>query len=40
MSLAVHELASVLTLRLFEMGQGLHCLGRQLQEIKLTVDPG
>ena len=38
--LAVHDLASVLTLRLFVTGQGLQCLGRHLQEMKVTVDPG
>ena len=37
--LAVHDPASVLTLRLFVTGQGLQCLGRHLQEIKVTVDP-
>ncbi len=40
MSLAVHEPASVLTLRLFGIEQGLQCLGRHLWEMKLTVDPG
>ena len=40
MSLAVHEPASVLTLRLFGIEQGLQCLGRHLREMKLTVDPG
>ena len=38
--LAVHDLASVLTLRLFVTGQGLQCLGRHLREMKVTVDPG
>jgi hypothetical protein len=40
MSLAVHDPASVLTLRLFATGQGLQCLGRHLRDIKVTVDPG
>ena len=39
-SLATHEPASVLTLRLFVMGQGLQCLGRHLWEMKVTVNPG
>ena len=39
-SLAVHDPASVVTLRLFATGQGLQCLGRHLREIKVTVDPG
>ena len=39
-SLAVHDPASVLTLRLFVTGQVLQCLGRHLREIKVTVDPG
>ncbi len=38
--LAVHDPASVLTLRLFVTGQGLQCLGRHLREMKVTVDPG
>ena len=40
MLLAVHDPASVLTLWLFATGQGLQCLGRHLQDIKVTVDPG
>ncbi len=40
MSLAMHEPASVLTLQLFAIGQNLHCLGRQLRQMKVTVDPG
>ena len=39
-SLAVHDPASVVTLRLFATGQGLQCRGRHLREIKVTVDPG
>jgi hypothetical protein len=39
-SLAVHDPASVLTLRLFATGQGLQCLGRHLRDIKVTVDLG
>jgi hypothetical protein len=39
-SLAVHDPASVVTLRLFATGQGLQCRGRHLREIKVTVNPG
>ena len=39
-SLAVHDPASVLTLQLLVTGQGLQYLGRHLQDIKVTVDPG
>jgi hypothetical protein len=38
--LAVHDPASVVTLRLFATGQGLPCRGRHLREIKVTVDSG
>jgi hypothetical protein len=40
MLLAMHDPASVLTLQLFAMGQGLQCLGRHLRDIKVMVDPG
>jgi hypothetical protein len=39
-SFAMHDPASVVTLRLFDTGQGLQCLGRHLRDIKVTVDLG
>ena len=36
----MHDLASMFTLRHFVTGQGLQCLGRHLQEMKVTVDHG
>ncbi len=39
-SLAVHDLASVLTLRVLATGHGLQHLGRHLWEMKVIVDPG
>ena len=40
MSLAVHEPASVVTLRRFAKGPGLQRLGRHVRDMKVTVDLG
>ncbi len=39
-SLAVHDPASVVTLRLFATRQGLQCLGKHLRDMQVTVDLG
>ena len=39
-SLAVHDPASVLTLRCLAAGRGLQCRGKHLRAMKVTVEPG